>query len=97
MKRRTIKICKSWENEGKRIGARQLIASGKIKRITEMGEDIVACELLQTSLVFTKPTFVGMSVLELAKEHMYSFHYDVMVKKFEKNLRLCYHDTGEYY
>ena len=37
------------------------------------------------------PTIVGASVLELAKFHMYKFHYDIMKPNFE--CQLLYSDT----
>jgi hypothetical protein len=40
-----------------------------------------------------KPIYVGFSILELAKLHMFKMHYDVMSVKFGDNARLLFTDT----
>ena len=43
----------------------------------------------------TKPIFVGAAVLDLSKEHMYSFHYDYILKKYSSDrAQLLFTDTG---
>lgn len=98
MKRRSIRLCNSWENRGNKVGAGKLIASGRIKRITEFDDDFIACELKQMTLKFDKPIQVGFTVLELAKLKMYDFHYNYMLSKFNKpnQVRICYTDTDSF-
>lgn len=95
MKRRSIRFCKSWENQGKKVGAGNLIASGRIKRITEFDHDFIACELKQMTLKFDKPIQVGFTVLELAKLKMYDFHYNFMLQQFNQ-AQICYTDTDSF-
>jgi len=40
-----------------------------------------------------KPIYIGFSVLELAKLHMFEMHYDVVRNKFGENARLLFTDT----
>ena len=44
------------------------------------------------NLELNKPLYVGFSVLELSKLHMYNFHYGNMLKKYSK-INLCFTDT----
>ena len=43
-----------------------------------------------------KPIYLGMSILDLSKVHMYSFYYDVLKEKYKENIRLIYTDTDSY-
>lgn len=56
-------------------------------------ENLVGVHLLKNEIVQNKPIYIGFTVLELAKIHMYSFHYDVIVAKYGHNAALAYMDT----
>ena len=43
-----------------------------------------------------KPIYMGMSILDYSKIHMYSFYYDVMKPKYKDNIKLVYTDTDSY-
>ena len=43
-----------------------------------------------------KPIFVGVSILELSKLHMYQFYYDVMKEKYDAKVKLLYTDTDSF-
>ena len=38
--------------------------------------------MAKTTILFNKPIFVGAAVLDISKVHMYSFHYDYMMRKY---------------
>ena len=40
-----------------------------------------------------KPIFIGMSILDLSKPHVYIFYCDVMKPKYGDNIRMAYTDT----
>ena len=40
-----------------------------------------------------KPIYAGVSILELSKHHVYSFHYNVMKPKYNENIVLLMTDT----
>jgi hypothetical protein len=71
----------------------KLIAKPNFIDRTIYTENLAAVHMGKTSLLFDKPIFIGMAVLELSKTLMYSFHYDVMVQKYGPNLKLLYTDT----
>ena len=59
-----------------------------------INEDLVGVEKIKTTLVLDKPIY--LSILDLSKHHMYSFCYDILKKKYGKNIRLIYADTNSY-
>ena len=80
-----------------RLAARPTYISHKI-----FHENLVAVHSKQTKLVLNKPSYVGMSILELSKTLMYDFHYNYIKKKYpEAQLlftdtdSLCYHIKTE--
>ena len=43
-----------------------------------------------------KPTYLGLSILEISKILMYEFWYDYMKPKYNDNVKLCYMDTDTF-
>ena len=51
-----------------------------------------------TVIVCDKPIYVGASVLDLSKAHMYSFYYHHLMRIYSScGLRLLYTDTDSFY
>lgn len=59
-------------------------------------KDLVSIELAHPVFVINKPFYIGAVILELAKFHMYNFHYNVMKKNFKESIRLLYTDTDSF-
>src|SRR5688572_16278069 len=55
--------------------------------------ELAIVERAKTSLLLNKPVYVGASVLDLSKLHMWSFWYDNLKAKYEESVQLCYTDT----
>ena len=56
--------------------------------------DLVSVEMKQSHVKMTKPIFLGFVILELAKNIMFDFHYNVMLRKYgPEKLHLLYTDT----
>ena len=61
-----------------------------------INEELVGVEKTKTVLKLNKPIYLGMSILDLSKIHMYGFYYDVLKDKYQENIRLIYTDTDSY-
>ena len=67
------------------------ISAFEFKSYKIFGENLAAFTSNSTKIYWDVPTIVRASVLELAKFHMYKFHYDIMKPNFECQLQ--YSDT----
>ena len=61
-----------------------------------INENLVGVEKQKPKLKLDKPIFIGMSILDLSKQHMYKFYYDVMKPKYGDNMRMVYTDTDSF-
>ena len=50
----------------------------------------------KTKVKMNKPTYLGLSILEISKILMYEFWYDYMKPKYNDNVKLCYMDTDSF-
>lgn len=90
-KHRIVKLVSKWEG---RYGAKNLISSPKFQNRTIFDENLMAIELSKSVLVFNKPLYIGMAILDISKVCVYDFHYKYMIKKFGENqAKLLYTDT----
>ena len=92
---------KTQENLRKRVSVelitdkktlKKRIANPRFKRGLEISENLTAVQLKITTLMLNRPMYVGFSVLELSKIHMYNFHYREM-KPAYPNAKLLFTDT----
>ncbi|KAJ8935994.1 hypothetical protein NQ318_001666 [Aromia moschata] len=57
-------------------------------------ENLIAIELNKSNIIFNKPIYVGMSILDISKTCVYDFHYNFMLKNFSLDrCKLLYTDT----
>lgn len=94
-KHRLVKLVRTWY--GKR-GARNLIASPTFHSRVIFNDDVenplLAIELKKTKIVFDKPLYIGLAILDISKICVYEFHYDYMLTKFSpEQCKLLYTDT----
>lgn len=92
-----VKLVTRWNDKhnktNKHYTAEQLIARPNFQSVTIFDENLVAIQLKREKVVLNKPIYIGFSVLELSKSHMYDFHYSVMKQFYKDKLTLCYTDT----
>ena len=73
--------------------AEKLVLKPNYERTTIFTENLVAVHMKKTELVFNKPVYLGMSVLDISKTLMYDFHYDYIKKKYGPKAKLLMTDT----
>ena len=61
-----------------------------------INSELVAVSCGYPAVKIKKPFYVGMCILELAKYHMYHFHYEVMKPVFGNALTVLYTDTDSF-
>ena len=61
--------------------AKKLIAKPNVKHWTRFDENLIGVHLNRTKLVYNKPVFCGMSILDLSKTLIYDFHYRYILPK----------------
>jgi hypothetical protein len=59
-------------------------------------EDKALLRLQKVSVKLDKPIYVGFSVLELSKLHMYRLHYKCFKPYYNENVQLLYTDTDSF-
>jgi len=92
---------KTMENVRNRINFRLIsseesalaIRNTKIK-YTIFNENLVGVHLCKKEVKLNKPIFMGQNILDQSKYLMYEFHYNTMLKNFEReNIDLLFTDT----
>ena len=91
---------KTLESKRNRLNVQLVTNSHDLLRRTDVpffcefkifNENLAAISSKKRSILWNKPTIVGATVLDLAKFHMFKFHYNVMKKHF--NCFVLYSDT----
>lgn len=76
------------------IRSERYSSNPKFKSFRIVNGEVAMVELGKSKLFWNKPTYIGVCVLELSKLHMYSFFYDVIMKRYgPERLSLCMTDT----
>lgn len=93
---------KTCENVRKRISVktaltqsecRKHMASPSLDYFNPVNDNLVVFKMRKTNLLLNKPLYVGFTVLELSKLHMYQTYYDYFKKYYEERCELLYTDT----
>ena len=89
---------KTMENIRKRVDVRlvtnekdskKLISKPNYQHRTIFCENLVAIHMKKTKLVFNKPVYLGMCILDLSKTIMYKFHYNYIKPKYGEKANCC--------
>ncbi|KAK4885204.1 hypothetical protein RN001_001475 [Aquatica leii] len=90
-KHRVVKFVKRWHG---RYGAEHYISQPNFHSSVIFNNNTVAIEMNKTEILFNKPIYVGMCILDVSKIFLYRFHYDYMLQKFgHQNCHLLYTHT----
>ncbi|XP_022778592.1 uncharacterized protein LOC111320169, partial [Stylophora pistillata] len=82
---------KTMENIRKRVDVRLVTREEKAKKLankvnfkhcTIFSEDLCAMHMRKTQILFNKPLYLGMSILDISKTLMYDFHYNYIKPKY---------------
>src|SRR6218665_2466903 len=60
---------------------------------TIFDENLIAVHMKRTKLVYNKPIYLGMCILDLSKTLMYDFHYNYIKPKYDDRAKLVLTDT----
>ncbi len=94
---------KSIENVKKRVNIQILSDPEKVEKLIKKprfhslniyNDKLVGVRMLNDRILLNKAFIIGATVLDLAKAHMYDFHYNTMLKIFfPGDIKLIYTDT----
>ena len=93
---------KTMENIRKHVDVKLVPDGRKFNRLTSkpnfksfkiFSNDLVAVNMTKTEIKLVKPTYVGMSILDLSKTFMFAFHYDKIKQRYGDNVKLLMTDT----
>lgn len=99
-KRVIVHLVNRWSDTSNRtkksISAERLIANPYFHSASILSENLVAIQMRPDQIVLDKPIYIGFSVLELSKSHMYNFHYNIVKPFYKERVQLCYTDTDSF-
>ena len=73
--------------------AEKLSAKPNFYNCNIFSEELVAVHMKKTKLVFNKPVYLGMCILDLSKTLMYDFHHNYIKPKYGDKAKLLFTDT----
>ena len=93
---------KTMENIRKRVdiklvnnrkSALKFAAKPNFESCTIFDENLIAIHMKRVKLLFNKPVYCGMSILDVSKTLIFGFHYDYMKPKYHEKAKLLFTDT----
>ena len=71
----------------------KLSAKPNFNHCNIFSEDLVAIHMKKTKLIFNKPVYLGICILDLSKTLMHDFHYNYINQKHVDKAKLLFTDT----
>lgn len=95
-----VKLVNEWNDckniTKKKSTATTLIAGPNFHSASVFTDNLVAIQLTPNRVVLDKPIYIGFTVLELSKSHMYDLHYSLFRRVYGDRLKMCYTDTDSF-
>ena len=73
------------------------VGKPNFKNAKRINSKLVGVEMKYSSITINKPFYMGMSILDLSKWHMYNFHYNFMKAIFGDKSSFTLHGHGFLY
>jgi len=92
---------KTMENIRNRVDVRlrtsevleKLVPKPNYERMTIFSGDLIVVHMKKTELVFNKPLYLGMSIIDISKTRMCDFHHNYMKVKYRDDCKILMTDT----
>ena len=93
---------KTMENIENRVDVRLVTKEKEVMKLSKktnfesrtiFDENLIAVHMKRTKLVYNKPIYLGMCILDLSKTLMFEFHYDYIKNKYSDRAKLLMTDT----
>ena len=93
---------KTMENFENRVDVRLVTKEKEVMKLSKktnfesrtiFDENLIAVHMKRTKLVYNKPIYLGMCILDLSKTLMFEFHYDYIKNKYSDRAKLVMTDT----
>lgn len=95
-----VQLVNTWSDTSnktkKRLSASKLIANPYFHSVSVFTDNLVAVQMKPQQIILDKPIYIGFTVLELSKSHMYHFHYNIVKPFYDQRVQLCYTDTDSF-
>ena len=82
----------SWDFAGA-VSIFELAAKPNFEQCKIFDENLIAIHMKKTCIVYDKPVYLGMCILDMSKTLMYDFHYNYIKKKYGEKAMLLFTDT----
>ena len=90
-----VELIASSDSDADQARLRKLAKDPRLNKIHVFNENLVAVHRDIHAVCLEKPMHIGVCVLELAKLHMYLYHYGVIKQRYGADARLLFTDTGK--
>jgi hypothetical protein len=80
------------------IKMEKLVKKPNFKTSIIINENLVVVSMNKTVVKMDRPLYVGMSILDISKTHMYDFHYNKMITFYGRDrIGITYMDTDSFF
>ena len=73
-----------------RVKAKKLAAKLNLDHSNIFNENLISIHMKKIKLVFNKPVYIGMCILDLSKILMYDFHYNYIKREYGAKAKLLF-------